>query len=194
MVAVLSDENPFEPRREGVPLQLSLDARSLGRLSQEDRERAEFLCELCLTPAVDGLWTWDGMPLVAGLPQTELRPLVRDDRAVGLVGAPHEFIGGVAMWSRHERVAEDYGFEGAERDWFLYYSTTTQFHTKAGDFAGLLRPPECHLRGSDGACAAVAPERRKRPARCRGTCNARARRNHPSESCAGGLTWRAACL
>jgi hypothetical protein len=131
VAAVLSDENPFVPRREGVPLQLSLDARSLGQLSQKDRERAEFLCELCLTPAVDGLWTWDGEPLVAGLPQTELRPLVRDNRAIGLVGEPHGFIGGVAMWSSHERVADDYGFQGAERDWFVYYSTTTKFHTNA---------------------------------------------------------------
>jgi hypothetical protein len=105
--AVLSDENPFEPRREGVPLLLTLDARSLGQLSQEDRERAEFLCELCLTPTVDGLWTWDTEPLVAGLPQTELRPLVRDDRGIGLVGEPQGFIGGVAMWSSHERVADE---------------------------------------------------------------------------------------
>ena len=131
MVAVFSDENPFEPRREGVPLLLTLDARSLGQLSQDDRERAEFLCELCLTPVVDGLWTWDAEPLVAGLPQTELRPLVRDDRGIGLVGEPRGFIGGVAMWSSHERVADDYAFEGTERDWFVYYSTTTKFHTNA---------------------------------------------------------------
>jgi hypothetical protein len=130
-VAVLSPENPFEPRREGVSLLLTLDARSLGQLSQEDRERAEFLCELCLTPAVDGLWTWDAEPLVAGLPRTELRPLVRDDRAIGLVGEPRGFIGGVAMWSSHERVADDYGFHGTDREWFIYYSATTKFHTNA---------------------------------------------------------------
>jgi hypothetical protein len=128
---VLSEENPFEPRREGVPLLLTLDARSLGRLSGEDRERAEFLCELCLTPAMDGLWTWGAQPLVADLRQTELRPLdeARDDRAVGLVGEPRGFIGGVAMWSSHDRLADSYGFEGAEREWFIYYSTTTKFHT-----------------------------------------------------------------
>lgn len=133
MAAVLSEESPFEPRREGVPLLLTLDARSLGGLSDEDRERAEFLCDLCVTPVVDGLWTWDAQPLVAGLPQTELRPLdeARDDRAVGLVGEPWGFIGGVAMWSSHERLADGYGFKGAEREWFIYYSTATKFHTSA---------------------------------------------------------------
>jgi hypothetical protein len=133
VAAVLSEENPFEPRREGVPLLLTLDARSLGGLSGEDRQRAEFLCELCLTPAMDGLWTWEAQPLVAALPQTELRPLdeARDDRAVGLVGEPRGFIGGVAMWSSHQRLAHSYGFKGAEREWFIYYSTTTKFHTSA---------------------------------------------------------------
>ena len=130
---MLSEESPFEPRREGVPLLLTLDAHSLGRVSGEDRERADFLCELCLTPAIDGLWTWDAQPLVAGLPQTELRPLdeARDDRVVGLVGEPRGFIGGVAMWSSHERLADGYGFNGAEREWFIYYSTATKFHTSA---------------------------------------------------------------
>jgi hypothetical protein len=149
VVAVLSDENPFEPRREGVPLLLTLDARSLGQLAQEDRERAEFLCELCLTPAVDGLWTRDWEPLVAGLPQTELRPLVRDDRGIGLVGEPRGFIGGVAMWSSHERVADDYGFQGDERDWFVYYSTTTKFHTNAKRHFFVTADPRL-LSGRDG--------------------------------------------
>jgi hypothetical protein len=79
------------------------------------------------------LWTWDAQPLVAGLPQTELRPLdeARDDRAVGLVGEPRGFIGGVAMWSSHERLADSYGFNGAKREWFIYYSTATKLHTSA---------------------------------------------------------------
>jgi hypothetical protein len=130
---VASEENPFDPRRGGVPLELTLDARSLGGLSGEARERAAFLCELCLTPAMDGLWTWAGQPLAPELPQAELRPLdaARDDRAVGLVGEPRGFIGGVAMWSSHARLADHYGFKGADRAWFIYYSTTTTFHTGA---------------------------------------------------------------
>jgi hypothetical protein len=126
-----ANENPFEPRLEGVPLLLTLDARSLPDLSGEERERAEFLCELCLTPTLDGLWTWGPSPLPGGLPQAELRPdkAGRDDRAVGLVGEPHGFIGGVAVWSSHERAADHYGLEGAAREWFIYYSTTTKFHT-----------------------------------------------------------------
>lgn len=126
-------ENPFQPRLEGVPLLLTLDARSLSTLTGEDRERAEFLCELGLTPAVDALWSWGAEPLVTGLPQAELRPLDegRDDRAVGLVGQPHGFIGGVAGWSTHERIADSYELVGPAREWFTYYSTATKFHTNA---------------------------------------------------------------
>lgn len=77
------------------------------------------------------MWTWGAEPLVAGLPQTELRPPdeARNDRAVGLVGETRGFIGGVAMWSSHERLADGDEFKGAERDWFIYYSTTTKLHT-----------------------------------------------------------------
>lgn len=124
------EENPFQPRLEGAPLLLTLDARSIPALEGEDREQVAFLCELCLTPAVDGLWTWGAQPLGAGIPQTELRPQHSrgDDRAVGVVGQA-EPIGGVAMWSSHERLADQtFELTGDDRDWFLYYSTTTKFH------------------------------------------------------------------
>jgi hypothetical protein len=113
---------------------LTLDVRSLPALAGEDRERAEFLCELCLTPAVDGLWTWGSEPLDVGLPQAELRPLneTLDARAIGLLTDPQGFIGVVASWSSHERLADEiYELTGAARDWFIYYSTTTKFHSNA---------------------------------------------------------------
>jgi hypothetical protein len=133
-MSMADQRNPFEPRLEGVPLVLTLDARSLSNLDGEARERAEFLCELCLTPAVEGLWTWGAAPLDSQLPQTELRPLdeVADARAVGLVGEPHGFIGVVRSWSSHERLAGDtYELTDSAADWFIYYSTAAQFHHNA---------------------------------------------------------------
>jgi hypothetical protein len=126
--------NPFEPRLEGVPLLLTLDARSLSGLCGEDREKADFLSELCLTPAADGLWTWGAVPLDPRVPQTEQRPFdeLNDARAIGLVDEPRGFIGAVRAWSSHERLADEtYQLTGAAKDWFIYYSTATQFHRNA---------------------------------------------------------------
>lgn len=129
----MRDQNPFQPQLTSIPLLLTLDARSIPALAGEERERAAFLWELCQTPAVDGLWTWDAPLLSDDLPQTELRPQFNgsDDRAVGIIGEGG-FIGGIAMWSSHERLADDiYELRGNERDWFMYYSTTTKFHLNA---------------------------------------------------------------
>ncbi len=35
------------------------------------------------------------------------------------------------IWGSDERLADNYGFKGAEREWFIYYSTTTKFPTNA---------------------------------------------------------------
>src|SRR3954452_15498272 len=132
-MSMADQQNPFEPRLEGVPLLLTLDARSLSGLDDEARERAEFLCELCLTPAVEGLWTWGTPPLDSRLPQTELRSRdeAADACAVGLVGEPRGVIGVVRAWSSQERLADTYELKGSAADWFIYYSTATQFHRNA---------------------------------------------------------------
>ena len=92
--------NPFEPSLETAPLRLTLDARSFEDLTGEAREQADFLCDLCRTEGIDGLFGWEGRPIASWVPQTELRPQ-NDDRAVGLVGEPHGFIGGVPIWSQY---------------------------------------------------------------------------------------------
>ena len=53
----VDEKNPFAPEVERVPFLLMLDALSFERLTGEERERAEFLCELCWTDAIDALWS-----------------------------------------------------------------------------------------------------------------------------------------
>jgi hypothetical protein len=123
----MKEKNPFAPEVERVPFKLLLDAFSFQHLRGEDRQKAEFLCELCWTPALDALWSWEGEPIMSGIPRTELRPLRGDDRAVGLVGQPGGFIGGIRIWSQFDRWADENGYEGTERDWFIYYGSLAYF-------------------------------------------------------------------
>lgn len=148
----LDDDNPFQPRLESVPLLLTLDARSIPLLTGEAREQAEFLLELCMTPAVDGLWSWGGEQVPIGLPRTELVPAsdAVDHRAVRIVGEGG-FIGGIRMWSSHERLADTYELHDEARDWLIYYSTATTFHCNARRhfFVTADRRLRDELRGGD---------------------------------------------
>lgn len=129
----LDYQNPFDPPIELVPLTLTLDSRSFGDLSGVDRERAEFLCELCRTKAIDALWSWDGNPIDHHIPQTELRPLKNNDRAVGRLDEPPEcFIGGVPAWDQFDRWADQNGYEKEEREWFVYYGSLAHFSDRSG--------------------------------------------------------------
>jgi hypothetical protein len=129
----LNEKNPFAPEVERVPLKLMLDARSFEGLDGEGREKAEFLCELCWTPAIDALWSWDGTPIVGDIPQTELGPLQDDNRVVRRVGEskPH-FIGGVTCWSQFVEWADQCAYQGDERDWFIYYASLVHFSDRSG--------------------------------------------------------------
>lgn len=105
--------NPFDPPLERTPLLLTLDARSLGALKGEALAEAEFLCQLCWTEAVDGLWGWEGRPIVGGIPATELGALRDNNRVVRKVGEPKGcFIGGVHCWSQFSEWADHCGYEG----------------------------------------------------------------------------------
>jgi len=118
---------------ERVPLKLMLDARSFEVLNGTARKKAEFLCELCWTDAIDGLWSWQGTPIVGNLPQTELLPIRDDYRTVRRLGeAPGGFIGGVTCWSQFDEWADRCGYEGAAREWFVYYGALTQFSDRSG--------------------------------------------------------------
>lgn len=111
-----------------MPLKLTLDARSFRQMNGTARRKAEFLCELCLTPAVDAIWGWEGEPIAGGIPLTELRPLRNDARAVALVGEPPEcFIGGVACWSQFAERAEHLSLDRETTDWFTYYGALAHF-------------------------------------------------------------------
>lgn len=126
----MAEKNPFAPETERVPLLLTLDARSLEMLTGERREEAEYLCELCWTDAIDGLWSWEGEPIGEGIRQTKLGPIEENDsRTVGEVGYPWSiFFGGVSCWSQFDGLADQYGYKGAERDWFIYYAALSHFH------------------------------------------------------------------
>lgn len=125
----VDEKNPFAPEVERVPFLLMLDALSFESLTDDARERAEFLCELCWTEAIDALWSWEGTPIAGDIPQAELRPVKNGHRSVGLVGEPPGgFIGGVYEWSQFSELCDQYGYEGAERDWFIYYASLSHFH------------------------------------------------------------------
>jgi hypothetical protein len=125
--------NPFEPKVEVVPLRLLLDAASFDRLTGDARAAAEYLAELCRTDAVDGLWGWQGQPLLPDLPQTELGPVERDARVVRIIGEPvANFIGGVQCWSQFERFAVEQGYDAAETARFVYYASLNHFNRSSG--------------------------------------------------------------
>lgn len=129
----MNEKNPFAPEVERVPLKLMLDARSFEGLEGEAREKAEFLCELCWTPAVDALWGWEGTPIVGDIPQTELGQLQDDKRVVRRVGEPEtRFIGGVTCWSQFGEWADRCNYQGVERDWFIYYASLVHFSDRSG--------------------------------------------------------------
>lgn len=129
----LGKKNPFYPDVERVPLRLMLDARSFEPLTGELQERAGFLCELCWTDAIDALWSWEGQPIEETIPRTELRPLRNNDRAVGRCDEPPDaFIGGVASWDQFDRWANQNGYEGEEREWFIYYGALAHFSDRSG--------------------------------------------------------------
>ncbi len=128
-----TEKNPFSPPIERVPLQLTLDARSFEALKGVDREQAEYLCQLCWTEAIDGIWGWEGTPITEGIRQTELGPIQNDNRAVRRIGEPEPgFIGGVACWSQFAEWADRFGYSGSERDWFTYYASLNHFHAHSG--------------------------------------------------------------
>jgi hypothetical protein len=125
--------NPFDPPLERTPLLLTLDARSLEALSGEALAEAEFLCQLCWTEAVDGLWGWEGRPIVGGIHATELGPLRDNNRVVRTVGEPEGcFIGGVRCWNQFSEWANHCGYQNQERDWFIYYASLNHFHAHSG--------------------------------------------------------------
>lgn len=125
--------NPFDPPLERTPLLLTLDAQSLEILKGEALAEAEFLCQLCWTEAVDGLWGWEGQPIVGGIPVTELGALRDNNRVVRKVGEPKScFIGGVRCWSQFSEWADHCGYKGQEREWFIYYASLNHFHAHSG--------------------------------------------------------------
>jgi hypothetical protein len=127
------EKNPFAPEIERVPLLLTLDARSFQTLTGTAREEAEYLCQLCWTDGVDGLWSWEGNPIVSDIPQTEIGPIENGSRTVRRVGEPKPgFIGGVFCWSQFPEWADQCGYNGAERDWFVYYASLNHFHSRNG--------------------------------------------------------------
>jgi hypothetical protein len=129
----LKETNPFAPEIERVPLLLTLDARSFEVLEGLARDEAEYLCQLCWTEAIDGLWGWEGTPIVGSIPQTELGPVKDDHRIVRHIGEPEpHFIGGVYCWSQFAEWADLCGYVSAERDWFIYYASLNHFHARSG--------------------------------------------------------------
>ena len=122
-------ENPFTPRREGVPLRLTLDGRSLSLLAAEEKAELDLLMMLGSTPVLDALvLDWPGAQgeklqrgRVASLDRD------RDLRVIEQVGS-RGFFGSVQPWSSRELTADQLGLGGAAREWFLYYETVTWFH------------------------------------------------------------------
>jgi hypothetical protein len=124
------DENPFEPRREGVPLALTLDGRSLSAVTGEAGRERDLLLGLTSIPLLDVLvldWTGDLPPdiLQGRLADPDLE---QDTRVVKHVGSGSGFFGSVQPWSSRERRVDQLGLEGAEREWFLYYEAVTWYH------------------------------------------------------------------
>jgi hypothetical protein len=111
---------------------LVLDARSLGGETGEALDEAKFLCELCWTPAATAIWSWDGIAVDDAIPQTELRSVRDDIREVGIVGQADASEGAIPVWSQFERLVDQSGYEGAEREWFEYYGPLTSFLGRYG--------------------------------------------------------------
>lgn len=131
----LNQKNPFYPDIERVPLRLILDARSFERLQGEARERAHVLCELCWTEAIDALWSWEGEPIEGNIPRTELRPVQNNARAVGRRDEPPNcFIGGVFAWDQFDRWADQQGYEGEEREWFIHYGSLVHYSDRNANY------------------------------------------------------------
>jgi hypothetical protein len=126
------EKNPWEPELIPAPLRFTFDARSFADLDGEELEQAQFLCGLCSTPAVEALFTWGAPPIDASIPQTKLLPVERDCGAVGMVGDDHGFINILPVWSQYERIADDYGYQGEEREWFMFYGPAVRFHKRQG--------------------------------------------------------------
>jgi hypothetical protein len=110
-----------------------LDARSLEHLEGEERQRAEFLCELCWTPAIEAIWSWGATPIKHGIRQAELRPITGEHRRVGRVGEPPDgFIGTIPHWNQFAEEADRAGLTGSDRDWFIYYGALAHFSDQHG--------------------------------------------------------------
>ena len=124
------DENPFEPRREGVPFALTVDGRSLSAATGEAMRERDLLLGLASISVLDVLvLDWPG-DLASDLLQGRLADpdLERDTRVVKQVGTASGFFGSVQPWSSRERRADQLGLDGAEREWFLYYEAVTWYH------------------------------------------------------------------
>ncbi len=124
------DKNPFEPRLEGAPLLLTLDGKSLSRLSGEPRREFAFLLPLTRTPLVDPLLldAPDGLADHLARGYVAEPALDRDHRVIRQVGSQGGFFGGVRPWTSRERRADELGLSGEQREWFLYYEAVTWFH------------------------------------------------------------------
>lgn len=146
----MDDKNPFAPPVERVPFRLMLDARSFQNLAGESRAKAEFLCELCWTDAVDALWGWGGDPIAGDIRQAELGPIKEGHRTVRRVGEPTGgFIGGFFYWDQFSEWADQNDLQGDDRDWFLHYAPLS-FFADRHDWHYLVTADERLLREVSG--------------------------------------------
>jgi hypothetical protein len=128
--SVISDDNPFDPRLSGVPLQFTLDGRSLATTEHGERKEMLYLLTLARSPVLDVLVldAPDGFADDLDRGYTDDPDLERDHRVIRQVGSEQGFWGGITPWSSRVRRADEMGLDGPEREWFLYYETTTWFN------------------------------------------------------------------
>lgn len=126
--------NPFDRPTDGVPLEFTIDGRSLAAALGDDSRKVDYLLTLARTPIVDALVLdppdgfADDLPCgYVAEPDTDqdIRMICRD-RGIG------GFWGGIQPWSSRLKRADQLGLVGEEREWFLYCETATWFHRTSG--------------------------------------------------------------